>query len=225
MRRYADAEKALDRAVALNPKDAAMRASRAEVELNWHADPRPLLSTVRTIIAEDSREAENIAQFWLQLALHQRDFDGAVRALAVLPIDGCHVETIPFPSTWCQGLVAQMHGDTAPARVAFTSARNEIAKLVGEQPNYAEALCALGMADAVLRIEAKRHQCGTGERSETIFEISGPNDCGNFLRQGSRRNACISSSLGRLNRFRRRGHFGIVGQAILKSSFFRCTTR
>jgi TolB-like protein/Flp pilus assembly protein TadD len=181
LRRYTDAEKALDRAVALNPKDAAMRASRAEVELNWHADPRPLLSTVRTIIAEDSREAENIAQFWLQLSLHQRDFDGAVRALAVLPIDGCHVETIPFPSTWCQGVVAQMHGDTAAARVAFTSARNEIAKLVGEQPNYAEALCALGMADAVLG--NKRDAIREGRRAVELLPVTKDSIDGSLLVQ------------------------------------------
>jgi serine/threonine-protein kinase len=43
-----------------------------------------------------------------------------------------------------------MRGDTAPARAAFSSARNEMAKLVREQPAYAEALCALGMADAAL---------------------------------------------------------------------------
>jgi len=43
-----------------------------------------------------------------------------------------------------------MRGDTASARAAFTSARNKMAKLVREQPSYAEALCALGMADAAL---------------------------------------------------------------------------
>jgi tetratricopeptide (TPR) repeat protein len=43
-----------------------------------------------------------------------------------------------------------MRGDTAAARAAFTSARNEAAKLVAKQPDYAEALCVLGMADAAL---------------------------------------------------------------------------
>src|SRR6202040_4099912 len=38
----------------------------------------------------------------------------------------------------------------AAARTAFTNARNEMTKLVHEQPDYAEALCALGMADAGL---------------------------------------------------------------------------
>ena len=150
LRRYADAERVLDRAVALAPKDAAMRASRAEIELHWHADARPLMSTIEAIIAKDSRQAKNIAEFWLQVSLCERDFDGAVRALAALPIDGCHQETILFPRVWCEGVVAQMRGDTAAARAAFISVRNEIAKLVREQPAYAEALCALGMADAAL---------------------------------------------------------------------------
>jgi len=38
----------------------------------------------------------------------------------------------------------------AAARAAFTSGRNEAAKLIAGQPDYAEALCVLGMADAAL---------------------------------------------------------------------------
>ena len=151
LRRYGDAEKALDRAIALIPKDAATRVSRAELELFWHADPRPGLSTIKTILAEDSRDLGDIAEIWLQLSLCQHDVDGARRALAALPgMAGCQQETIPFPRGWCEGVVAQTRGDKAAARTAFTKARDEAAKLVREQPNYAEALCVLGMADAAL---------------------------------------------------------------------------
>jgi TolB-like protein/class 3 adenylate cyclase/Flp pilus assembly protein TadD len=150
LRRYADAEGVLERAITLAPKDSAMRALRGLTELRWHADPRPLISTIGAIIAEDSREAENIAQQWLEVSLCGRDLDGARRALAALPIAGCHDDTVPFPRAWCEGVVAQMRGDTAAARAAFTSARNETAKLVADQPDYAEALCVLGMVDAAL---------------------------------------------------------------------------
>src|SRR5437667_3087027 len=149
LRRYADMERALDRALALTPKDAGLRASRARVGLEWHADPRPLVATVKAIIAEDSRQAENIADSWLYQSLCERDFDGALHGLAVLPVDGCYQDTIPFPTVWCEGVVAQMRGDKAAARAAFTSARTEAAKLVAKQPEYAHALCVLGMADAV----------------------------------------------------------------------------
>ena len=150
MRRYADAERALDRAIALIPKDSALRAERALIELYWHADARPLVSTIEAIVADDSREAIKVSEFSLLGALCERDFDGALRALAVLPIGGCHQETIPFPRSWCEGVVAQMRGDKAAARAAFTNTRTEAAKLVAEQPGYPEGLCVLGMADAAL---------------------------------------------------------------------------
>ena len=150
LRHYADAERVLDRAIALTPKDSALRALRAAIELRWHADPHPLISMIRAIIAEDSREAKNVAQPWLEVSLCERDFDGARRALAAMPIAGCHDDTVPFPQAWCEGVVAQMGGDTVAARAAFTNARTETAKLVAEQPGYAEALCVLGMTDAVL---------------------------------------------------------------------------
>src|SRR5207247_2459458 len=66
LRRYADEERALDRAIAVTPKEAVLRASRAEVELDWHADTRPLLSTIEAILSQDSREVKNIAQVWLR---------------------------------------------------------------------------------------------------------------------------------------------------------------
>jgi len=150
LRHYADAERVLDRAIALDPKDSAMLALRAATELDWHADTHPLLSTMEAIVAEDSREGQNIAQNWIYGSLCERDFEGARRALAALPSAGCHDDTIPFPRAWCEGVVAQMRGDTRAARAAFTGARTEAAKLVTQQPDYAEALCVLGMADATL---------------------------------------------------------------------------
>jgi TolB-like protein len=108
LRRYADAEHVLDRMIALAPQDAELRASRAQIELDWHADLRPLISTIWAIIAEDSREAENIAEGWLFVSLCERDFDGASHALAALPIAGCYDDTVPFPRAWCEGVVAHM---------------------------------------------------------------------------------------------------------------------
>jgi TolB-like protein/Flp pilus assembly protein TadD len=150
LRHYADAERVLDRAIALAPKDSNTRVYRAAVELAWHADPRPLISTIEAILADDLREASSIAGPWLYGSLCARDFDRARRALAAMQMDGCYEDNIPFPRAWCEGVVAQMMGDTAGARAAFTSARTEVAKLVAEQPDYAEALCVLGMVDAAL---------------------------------------------------------------------------
>jgi serine/threonine protein kinase/Tfp pilus assembly protein PilF len=150
LRRYADAERVLDRASAVDPEDSNTRAFRAAMELYWHADLRPLRSTVEKIVADDPREGKNIAQLWLEGSLCARDVDGATRALAALPIAGCYEDRIPFPRAWCEGVVARLRGDNAAAHAAFISARTEAAKLVADQPDYSEGLCVLGMADAAL---------------------------------------------------------------------------
>jgi TolB-like protein/Tfp pilus assembly protein PilF len=181
LRRYADAEQVYDRAITLIPKDAATRASRAEVELEWHADTRPLISTIEAIVAEDSREATNIAEIWLSVSQCQRDLEGAQQALAALPIDGCHVESIPLPRAWCEGLVARMRRDTAAERAAFTKARSEMVNLVREQPGYAGAFCALGMADAALG--HKEDAIEEGRRAVELLPVSKDSIVGALLVQ------------------------------------------
>src|SRR5438105_1768596 len=182
LRRYANAERAMDRAVVLVPKDTALRASRAEIELLWRADPRPLASTIRAIISEDSREAGTIAEFWLEVSLCQRDSDAALRALAALPgVAGCQVETIPFPRAWCEGLVAQMRGDKVTAHAAFSSTRDEAAKLVREQPAYEEAFCVRGMADAVLG--HKEEAIREGRRAVELLSVTKDSITGSLLLQ------------------------------------------
>jgi len=179
LRRFADAARVLDRAVAITPKDAALRVTRADIELDWHADPRPLTSTIQTILTEDPREAENIAEAWLEVSQCQRDVDGAQRALDALPNDGCHAETIPFPKTWCQGVVAQMRGDSTAARTAFAAVHNEAEKMVHEQPAYAEAFCVLAMADAALG--QKEDAIREGRRAVELLPVTKDSITGSLL--------------------------------------------
>jgi len=170
LRVYADAERAYDRAIAITPKDAALRAARAEVELNWHADPGPLLSTIEAFIAQDSSESKHLAFVWVRGALCKRDYDSAGRGMDALPIDGCYDGTIPFPRSWCEGVVAQFRGDKVAAKVAFTSVRAEAAKMVAEQPDYPEGLCLLGIADAALG--NKEDAIREGRRAVELLPVS-----------------------------------------------------
>src|SRR6266566_3826564 len=179
LRRYADEARALDRAIAVTPKEAVLHASRAEVELDWHADTGPLLSAIEAIAADDPREFKNIAELWLLGSLCKRDFDSALRALGALPAAGCYQDAIPFPRPWCEGVVAQLRGDKATAHAAFTITRTEAAKLVAEQPDYPEGLCVLGMADAALGY--KEDAIREGRRAVELLPVTKDSSVGALL--------------------------------------------
>jgi TolB-like protein/Tfp pilus assembly protein PilF len=149
LRRYADAAATLDRAVALAPKDVSVRVQRAGVDLDWRADTKPLDSTIQAIIANEPAAIKLVVDQWLVLALWERDSSAAGRALSLLDAHGCHGD-MPFPRAWCEGRVALLRGEVASARDAFTRARKEIEGVISQQPDYAQALCALGMIDAAL---------------------------------------------------------------------------
>ena len=170
LRRYADMAAILDRALMLSPKDVALRVQRAAVALSWHADPKPLHATIQTILAENPNAATILADQWLPLALYERDPAAAERALAAMPPGGCHESGIPFSNTWCEGLVAHMRGDQPAARAAFTNARKELEKMVREQPEYAEGICALGVTDAALG--NKEDAIREGQRAVELMPVS-----------------------------------------------------
>ncbi|HWY49956.1 MAG TPA: hypothetical protein VNW72_00580 [Chthoniobacterales bacterium] len=159
MRRFPEMIASLDRALTLVPKDAATRVERGTAELEWRADTKPLHSVVREVITEFPDATAGIAEGWLFLAFCERDHKAAADALAVMTSDGCRNEGIPFPRGWCEGVAARARKDEAGARAAFTTARIEIEKIVHDQPDYAGALCVLGLIDA-----------GLGHKEEAIRE-------------------------------------------------------
>jgi TolB-like protein/Tfp pilus assembly protein PilF len=170
IRRYADMAAALDRALAITPDKLTTRMQRALVDLNWRADPKPLHDALKTTLAANPDSAGELADIWILLAFCERDPTQAQSALAALPSEGCHDEAIPFPHSWCEGQVAQMRGDKNAARHAFESASNELEKIVSNQPAYAEALCALGVIDAVLG--RKEKAIDEGRRAAALLPVS-----------------------------------------------------
>jgi eukaryotic-like serine/threonine-protein kinase len=152
LRRYKEMAATLDNVLAIAPKDIPSRVRRAWVDLEGRANSKPLHTTIETILAEDPNAAPVLVNQWLFLALRERDPAAAQHALSAMPVDGggCYDENIPFPNGWCEGLAAWFRGDRTAARAAFTTARKELEKIVRDQPDYAAALCALGVIDAVL---------------------------------------------------------------------------
>ena len=160
---------ALDRALALVPRDLDTQVTRASVDLEWRADPRPLRERLGTILAENPAAAPDLASQWFYLALCERDPGAVTEALAAIPASGTAVD-LNFPRSWCEGLAARTKGDTAAAQRAFLAARAELERTVNEQPGYAPALCVLGLIDAALG--RKEEAIREGRRAVELLPIT-----------------------------------------------------
>jgi serine/threonine-protein kinase len=150
LRRFRDMAAVLDRALEIVPHDVDTRVARALVELDWRADTRPLHAMINTVLAENPAVASTLADTWLILALCEHDFGTASRALAALGNNPMSVDNISLSPAFARGLVARAQGDGIAANAAFSEARTRQELLIREQPDYAPALCVLGLIDAAL---------------------------------------------------------------------------
>ena len=149
--RYAEAIAALDRALAIMPDNVETRATRAEYELFWKADTRPLCQTIDAILAQGPGAIARAASSWFDCALAERDPAAAERALVALGDNPCWGEgAIILSRSFGEGLLARMTKDEARARTAFEAARAQQEKILQAQPDYGPTLCVLGLIDAAL---------------------------------------------------------------------------
>ena len=168
--RYKEMAATLDRVLAISPKDIPSQVRRALVNLEGRGDPKAFHTTVSAILTEDANASLCFVNPWLFLILRAPDPVAVQRALFNMTECGCFDENIPFPSGWCEGQLAKFRGDESAARAAFDSARNELAQTVHNQPNFAAALCALGVIDAVLG--NKEDAIREGERAVELTPVS-----------------------------------------------------
>jgi serine/threonine-protein kinase len=150
LRRFSDMAAVLDRAHEIVPNDVDTRVARALVDLRWRADTRPLHAMIDTVLSENPAIASTLADTWLILALCEHDFQTASRALAALGNNPVQNDAVHLSPAFVRGLIARTQGDDIAANVAFSEARTRQEKLVREQPDYAPALCVLGLIDAAL---------------------------------------------------------------------------
>ena len=159
LRQYEQGAAVLDRTLAVAPKDVVTRITRAAVDLNWRADPKPLHATIDAILADDPTAAPTVANTWLNLALCEHDPISANRALVSLSGDSYRLFHIILSPAFVEGLIARIRGDAAAARAAFTAARAQQEEVVRGQPDYGPALGSLGLIDA-----------GLGRKDEALHE-------------------------------------------------------
>jgi TolB-like protein len=151
LRRYDDLMATFDRALAVTPNDAVARVARGLAELDSNATVGLGQLAVQQVLANNSADGVKIVDRWFNIALCARDADDAKRALASMLSEGitwgANVRT---PRSFCEGLAARVFGDNEAAMNAFATAREEMETVLKKQPDYAEAISALGMIDAGL---------------------------------------------------------------------------
>jgi len=150
LRRYRETAAVLDRAIAIKPDDIETRVIRALLELDWKADPRPLHQAIDAVLAKDPADVKTVADAWLTCALAERDAAAATNAMIALTDGHVGNDAVHLSLHWVDGVIARMMKEEAKAQAAFQAARIEQEKIVQTQPNYAPALCVLGLIDAGL---------------------------------------------------------------------------
>jgi TolB-like protein/Tfp pilus assembly protein PilF len=151
LRRFAEEITVLDRALTIVPDNVETRTFRAQVELFWKADTRPLHQTIDSILAQGPGAIATAADAWFLCAMAERNPAAAERALVALSDNPCWAEdNILLSRSFGEGLLARMMKDEPRARAAFEAARAQQEKIVQAQPDYGPALCVLSLIDAAL---------------------------------------------------------------------------
>nr|MBA3649963.1 hypothetical protein [Chthoniobacterales bacterium] len=179
LRRYPEAERLLERAVAVLPDSSRVRISLAKQSIYGRADLGPLRSVLSSIASGGPTSAGRIAAELLNWAILARDAAAAQQAVTALPASGGGMDQGNFraPSEWLVAVAARAFHDTAAAQNSFLAARAIGEKLVRDQPEYAPAWSLLGQIDAALgrkedAIREGRRACELMPLSRDAF--SGP---------------------------------------------------
>ena len=169
LRRYPEMAAVLDRALEVFPKDVDTRVARSYVDLQWRADGRPLHATIEAILAENPASAPALAWWWVHLAFCERDSTAVNRALVALSGDSFGPANVTLTRTFGEGLLARVRGDVTAAHAAFAIARAQQMEVVRALPEYAPALCALGLIDAGLG--RKEEALSEGRRAVELLSV------------------------------------------------------
>ena len=141
---YDQMAKVMDHIIALRPDRRLARIVRAGIEFYRRADTGPLRAGIEKILTNEPGSDKDplVADWRLQLALNDRDFDAAGSIAGGLSQkDG--------RGFWL-GVVARLRGDVAAARTVFITARTQLEEEIRVHPDDGRLLSRLGLIDAAL---------------------------------------------------------------------------
>jgi serine/threonine protein kinase/Tfp pilus assembly protein PilF len=151
LRRYPEARKIYDHALAIEPNNVQARIFRADLDTAWKADTSAVHQVIDSLRVTNPDAIRQNADSWVACALADRDPTAAKAALIAAgentPLND---HAVHFNRSFVEGWIARLEKDEPKARIAFESARSEQKKIVAAQPDYAPPLCVLGVIDAAL---------------------------------------------------------------------------
>ena len=169
-RRFEEMGVIMERALAVAPNDPGARLNRAIIDLYTRADTRPERAVFDAMISKNPQLSQELAVELVQLALCERDFGAAERALAGMGETGGLEGAFAFPRTWYAGLIARAKRDAAGARAAFAAARAELARTQTGQSEFPQPLSVLAMIDAALG--NKEQAVAEGRRASELLPVT-----------------------------------------------------
>jgi TolB-like protein/Tfp pilus assembly protein PilF len=149
-RRFPEAKAAYDRAIAAGSQQPIAYIRRAALDFGETGDATTLRAALAKWPEVDVGGGETAWR--IMLALIDRDFDAAYRALAQSPrADFQEVDfSFYFPRAWYEAIIARARGDEAKALGAFADARAVFERRLQLKPEDPRTLAVLAQVDAGL---------------------------------------------------------------------------
>ncbi|MGH9807188.1 MAG: tetratricopeptide repeat protein, partial [Terriglobia bacterium] len=146
LRRRAEGQSYLERAVAANPDDIFGRSILWGLPYFDRAETASLRAQLDEFLRVNPKDARRLAAFYVEIALAERNRVAAEQALQLVPTDGSvdTTQNVLWPHGWFVGLVARSFGDTSGAEKAFAAARPAVLQTTQEEPDYAPGWIILG---------------------------------------------------------------------------------
>jgi TolB-like protein/Tfp pilus assembly protein PilF len=133
-----------DRVVALAPESANFKIARAYIDLYEKGSTERLKQTLAGIAAGVDPSGLVTRARW-DLAMLERDYAGAERAMASYPLDVFQADGMPMPKSFFRGCTALARGDNATAQTQFAAALPAFEVAVQQAPGSGHRHANLGL--------------------------------------------------------------------------------
>ncbi len=168
LRRYGDATKMLDNALAWRPRNFALSSLRANVDLAWKADLHRWQEVLGSEV-DTNADAGDLANARIDLALREHDYAKADHLLG--ENSGTESDDNGFftPREWKRAIAARGLGNDEQALALFALARARVATAAQARPDDAKSLIVLAQLEAALG--EKETALRDGERAVALLPI------------------------------------------------------